>query len=56
MVRCDLTSLFNSSEDLIKAYPDWFEGIGQFHGAYDITLHDDAKPVVHVPRKCLIAM
>ena len=27
-VRCDLTSLLNSSEDLIKASPNKFEGIG----------------------------
>ena len=28
--RHDLTSPLNSSEDLIKAYPNWFEGIGWF--------------------------
>ena len=54
--RCDLTSPLNSSENLIKAYPDWFEGIGQFPQTYHITLQDDAKPVVHAPRKCPIAM
>ena len=54
--RCDLTSPLNSSKDLIKAYPDWFEGIGQFHGTYHITLQDDAKPVVHAPTKCPISM
>ena len=37
-VRCDLTSPLNSSKDLIKAYPDWFEGIGLFPGTYHITL------------------
>ena len=51
-VRCNLTSPLNSSKDLIKAYPDWFEGIGQFPGTYHITLCNDAKPVVHAPRKC----
>ena len=55
-VRHNLTSPFNSSKDLIKAYPDQFEGIGWFSGTYHITLWDDAKPVVHAPRKCLIAM
>ena len=54
--RHDLTSPFNSSEDLIKAYPNWFESIGGFTGTYHITLCDDAKPVVHAPRKCPIAM
>ena len=42
----------NSSEDLIKPYPDQLEAIGQYLGTYQITLHDDAKPVVHAPRKC----
>ena len=46
----------NTKEDLIKAYPDRFEGIGRFPGTYHITLCSDAKPVVHAPRKCPIAM
>ena len=46
----------NTKEDLIKAYPDRFEGIGRFPGTYHITLRSDAKPVVHAPRKCPIAM
>ena len=53
-VRPDLTSPLNSSKDLSKVYPNWFEDIGQFPGTYHITLHDDAKPVVHAPRKCPI--
>ena len=55
-VRSNLTSPLNSSKDLFKTYPNQFEGIGQFPGTCDITLHDDAKPVIHVPRKCPIAM
>ena len=46
----------NTKEDLIKAYPDRFKGIGHFPGTYHITLCSDAKPIVHAPRKCLIAM
>ena len=46
----------NTKEDLIKAYPDRFEGIGHFPGTYHITLWNDAKPVVHAPQKCPIAM
>ena len=42
----------NTKEDLIKAYPDRFEGIGHFPGTYHITLCSDTKPVVHAPRKC----
>ena len=55
-VRCDLTFPINCSKDLIKAYPDQFDGIGQFPGTYHITLYDDANAVVHAPRKCPIAM
>ena len=46
----------NTKEDLIKAYPDRFKGIGHFPGTYHITLCSDAKPIIHAPQKCLIAM
>ena len=46
----------NSRDDLIKAYPDRFEGIGKFPGTYHIHLKEDAIPVVHPPRKCPIAI
>ena len=48
--------LINSKDDLIKVYPDQFEGIGKFPGYYHIYLKEDAKPVVHTPRKCPIAI
>ena len=41
----------NSREDLIKVYPDHFEGIGKFPGTYHMHLKEDAIPVVHPPRK-----
>ena len=43
-------------EGLRQEYPDRFEGIGCFSGKYHITLKPDAKPVIHAPRKCPIAM
>ena len=46
----------NFKDDLIKAYPDRFEGIGKFPGSYHIYLKVDAKPVVHTPQKCPIAI
>ena len=46
----------NSKDDLIKAYPDRFEGIGKFPGTYHIYLKEDAIPVVHTPWKCPIAI
>ena len=36
----------NTKEDLIKAYPDRFEGIGHLPGTYHITLCSNAKPIV----------
>ena len=57
-VQQDMKKLgpINSREDLIKAYPDRFEGIGKFPGTYHIYLKEDAIPVVHQPRKCPIAI
>ena len=46
----------NFKDDLIKAYPDRFEGIGKFPGTYHIYLKEDAIPVVHTPWKCPIAI
>ena len=57
-VKQDMKNLkpINSKDDLIKAYPDWFEEIGKFPGTYHIYLKEDAIPVVHRPRKCPIAI
>ena len=46
----------NSKDDLIKAYPDRFEGIGKFPGTYHIYLKEDAIPVGHTPQKCRIVI
>ena len=45
-----------STEDLIKMFPDRFQGIGQFPGEYTLRLHDDAQPVIHAPQKCPISI
>ena len=57
-VKQDMKNLkpINSKDDLIKAYPDRFEGIGKFPGTYHIYLKEDAIPFVHTPRKCPIAI
>ena len=46
----------NTKEDLIKAYPDRFKGIGHFPGTYHITLCSDVKPIIYAPQKCPTAM
>ena len=57
-IKQDMKKLkpINSCEDLIKAYPDHFEGIGKFPGTYHMHLKEDAIPVVHAPMKCLIVV
>ena len=45
-----------STEDLIKKFPDRFQGIGQFPGEYTIKLYNDAQPVIHAPWKCPISV
>ena len=57
-VKWDMKNLklINSKDDLIKAYPDRFEGIGKFPGTLHIYLKEDAIPLVHTPQKCLIAI
>ena len=45
-----------STNDLIKEFRDWFQGIGQFPGEYKTQLCHDAHPVIHAPRKCPIAL
>ena len=46
----------NTREDLIKAYPDHFEGIGKFPGTYRIYLKKDPISVAHTPQMCPIAI
>ena len=51
----DNTSI-NSTKDLIEAYPDQFDRIGNFSGEYHIVLRSNNHPIVHAPRKCPIHM
>ena len=48
--------LIRNTADLQQEFPDRFQGIGRFKGKYHITLKPDARPVIHPPRKCPIAM
>ena len=52
-VKQDMKNLkpINSKDDLIKAYPDQFKGIGKFPGTYHIYLKENAILVVHTPQK-----
>ena len=46
----------NSTKDLIEAYPDQFDRIGNFTGEYHIVLRPNNHPIIHAPRKCPIHM
>ena len=52
-VEQDMKNLksIDSKDDLIKAYPDRFKGIGKFPDTYHIYLKEDVIPVVHTPQK-----
>ena len=41
-------------EDLLRLYPDCFEGIGKFRETFHITLYPIVTPVVPAPRRCPI--
>ena len=46
----------NTISDLTNMYPDSFEGIGNFDGAYHIVTDPTIPPVVHAPRRPPISM
>ena len=50
------TNSIRSADDCIKEFPDRFQGICHFPSSYIIRLHDDACPIIHVPRKCPISI
>ena len=39
------------TDSLIKEYADVFKGLGKVEEEYHINLHQNAKPVIHPPRK-----
>ena len=57
-LNCAVTKgvTINSTDDLKRAYPDRFQGIGNFEGHFHITTDPDITPVVHAPRRCPIAL
>ncbi|XP_014663439.1 PREDICTED: uncharacterized protein K02A2.6-like [Priapulus caudatus] len=48
------TPHMTAKEDLVRMYPDRFEGIGHFKGTFHITVDPSVPPVVHAPRRCPI--
>jgi len=45
-----------SITNVLKEYEDVFEGTGLLEGQYHLELDENAKPVVHPPRKVPVAI
>ena len=45
-----------TAEQLLKDYPDVFEGTGKLEGQYTLEVIDGATPVVHPPRSVPVAL
>ena len=50
------SQILNSVDDLVKAYPNQFDKIGNFPGEYHICTDPNIPPVVHSPRKTPIQL
>ena len=44
------TAPIKFTEDLIRKFPERFQGIAQFPSEYTIRLCDNAEPVIHAPQ------
>ena len=52
--NCDIAKelpCIKDTADLIRQYPECFQGIGKFDGQYHITVDPAVPPVVHPPRR-----
>ena len=45
-----------TKEDLFYKYKSTFNGIGTLGEEYDLTLIEDATPVIHAPRRVPLAI
>ena len=50
------TTLIKDKEDLLKQYPECFNGIGKFQGEYHITVDPSVPPVIHPPRRVPVSL
>ena len=45
-----------SMEEVLKEYSDVFQGTGKLKGQYKLEIEENAKPVVHLPRRVPVAL
>ena len=50
------TTPIKDKQDLIKQYPECFNGIGKFQGEYHITVDPSVPPVIHPPRRVPVSL
>ena len=49
-------TLIKDKDDLVKRYPDCFDGVGKFQGQYHITVDPFVPPVVHAQRRVPLSL
>jgi len=49
---CEQVTPIKDKDELVKCYPDCFDGVGRFQGQYHITVDPSVPPVVHVKDAC----
>ena len=49
-------TLIKDKGDLVKRYPDCFDGVGKFQGQYHITVDPSVPPVVHAQRRVPLSL
>ena len=45
-----------TAEQLVKDYPDVFQGTGKLGGQYKLEVEEGSSPVVHPPRRVPVAL
>ena len=54
-VQCSSQSPL-SKEEVLTKYPNVFQGTGKLQGQYKLEIEEDAKPVIHSPRRVPVAL
>ena len=45
-----------SKEEVLMKYPNVFQGTGKLQGQYQLEIEEDAKPVIHPPRRVPVVL
>jgi len=53
---CEQVTPIKDKDELVKRYPDCFDGVGRFQGQYHITVDPSVSPVVHAQRRVPLSL